>query len=438
MRKILLKAVTTFASALGLTDPRLYQFFQGGTTSSGEAVTANTALQLDAVYSCVKLVAQTIATLPLFLYRRDDTGRGILARDHPLFALLHDRPNSDMTAVSFWECMVSGLLLWGNAYAVIERRADGTAIAMTPLLPDRLTVRREPSGSLIYRYQSVTGPEEYTEDNIFHVKGFSLDGMVGLSPIAVARETLGIAIAAEKSSASFYRNSMRPSVVWTAPGYLHENQRTRAKQIIEEFSGSINVGRTPLIEGGWKLDVLSINPQDAQLLAVRGYSVEQICRIFGVPPVMIGHTQAATAWGSGLEQMGQWFLTYNLRPYLRGIEQEIHRSLLTVMQRQQLYAEFNADALLRTDAAARANMMQTYANNGLRTRNELRELDNMAPMPGGDTLTVHSALIPIDDLGKIATVPREKDISQGLPLPNEPQNQAPPGKPAGKPVPMAT
>jgi HK97 family phage portal protein len=438
MKKLFLKAITTLASGLGLTDPRLYSFAGGGPTYSGETVTGATAMQLDTVYACVRLKAQTQATIPLYLYKRDSNGRGVLAREHPLFALIHDRPNSDMTACSFWQCMVSSLQLWGNAYATIERRGDGTPIALTPLLPDRLTVRREPDGSLLYRYQGLTGPEVYTEDAILHIKGFTVDGLTGLSPIALARETLGIAQSIEKATGSFYRNSMRPSIVWTAPNFIHENQRKRAREIIDEFSGSINAGRVPLIEGGFKLDTLSINPQDAQLLASRQFSVEQICRIFNVPGVLIGHNTGQTAWGGGMEMLGQWFKTYGLGPDLRGVEQECNRSLLPPAMRSKYYFEYDAEALLRTDAMQRAQIMQTYVVNGLRTRNEVRELDNLSPMEGGDVLTVHAALIPVSDVGKIAQVPKEKDIAPGNTTepPTQETNQALPGKPDARPQPQ--
>jgi HK97 family phage portal protein len=431
--KLFMKAVSTLAGNVGLTDPRLYTFLSGGPTFAGESVTPETAMRLDAVFACVRLLSQTISTLPLVFYKRNADGRGVAARDEPMYALLHDRPNSDMTAVTFWQVMITALLLWGNGYAAIERRRDGSVISLNPLLPDRLTVQRQADGSIEYRYNTPNGVETYDEKQIFHIKGFSVDGVVGLSPITQARETLGISLAAEKSAASFYRNSMRPSVVWNAPGYLGENQRKRAKDIIEEFSGSVNAGKTPLIEGGWKLETLTINPQDAQLLSTRAFSIEQICRIYGVPPVMIGHAQGQTAWGSGLEQLGIWFLTYTLSPILRNVEQEVTRSLLDPIERMMFYAEFNADALLRTDSINRASMMQILALNGLRSRDELRALDNLGPVPGGDIMTVAANLLPLDKIGQVAVMPKEKEVSGPPANPPAEPTQSPVTPPHAKP-----
>jgi HK97 family phage portal protein len=348
------------------------------------------------------LIAQTISTLPLQLYQYDKTGRGVVAREHPLYAILHDQPNADMTSVTFWMAMVGSLLLWGNAYAQIERTAAGRVIALTPLLPDRLTPQRQNDGSILYLYRDYGGKLlELTEDQIFHVKGFSLDGLVGLSPISQARESLGIALAAEKTAASLFRNSMRPGYALIAPNYMTKEQRARYEEELKpKLIGSINAGSPALLEGGWTIQNISMNPDDAQLLASRGFSVETVCRWFNVAPPMIGHMEKSTAWGTGLEQMNQWFLTYTLRSRLKAIEQEIRRSLLTAAERLLYYAEFNVDGLLRADSAGRAALMQTYAVNGLRTRNELRALENQGPLEGGDVLTVNMNMIPLTDIGK--------------------------------------
>jgi HK97 family phage portal protein len=403
MRKLWLKAVETIARQIGLNDPRLYRMFSGGTdTYAGENVSINSAMGLDTVWACVMLIAQTISTLPLQLYQYDKTGRGVVAREHPLYAILHDQPNADMTSVTFWMAMVGSLLLWGNAYAQIERTAAGRVIALTPLLPDRLTPQRQNDGSILYLYRDYGGKLlELTEDQIFHVKGFSLDGLVGLSPISQARESLGIALAAEKTAASLFRNSMRPGYALIAPNYMTKEQRARYEEELKpKLIGSINAGSPALLEGGWTIQNISMNPDDAQLLASRGFSVETVCRWFNVAPPMIGHMEKSTAWGTGLEQMNQWFLTYTLRSRLKAIEQEIRRSLLTAAERLLYYAEFNVDGLLRADSAGRAALMQTYAVNGLRTRNELRALENQGPLEGGDVLTVNMNMIHLTDIGK--------------------------------------
>lgn len=400
-RWLKLKAVSTIARSVGLTDPRLYQYFGGGETHAGELVSVDSALRVDTVWACVRLIATTISTLPMQTFQKLPDGRGQPVREGDIYSLLHDQPNADMTATTFWTAIVACLLLWGNAYAKISRRKDGTVIDLVPLLPNRLTVTRETDGSLLYHYAWQNVRADFTEDEIFHVKGFSLDGIVGISPISQARETLGIAMAAEKSAASFFRNSMRPSMVLRAPTYLGETQRERFNDsFMEKFTGSINAGRVPLIEGGWSLDQITMKPEDAELLATRAYSVEQICRWYGVSPVMVGHMDKSTAWGTGLEQMNLWFLTYGLRPWLRGIEQEITRSILTPAQRILYYCEFNVESLLRTDSEKRAAMMRAYVDGGINTPNEMRAKNNEPPLEGGDQLTMAAGRMPLVNLGQ--------------------------------------
>lgn len=397
----------------------------GGPTASGETVTVNTAMQLESVWACVRLKSQTAATLPFQLYRRDADGRGTIARDHPLYSILHDLPNADMTAVNFWEAVFASLDLWGNAYASIDRDSNGRVIALTPLQPDHLTVQRQPDGSLIYRYNWNGQYGEMTEDQVFHVKGFTLNGLVGISPISQHRNVLGIALAAEKVAASLFQNGMRPSAILSSPEYLKEEQRNRfSAEFITKFTGAINAGRTPLLEGGWKFEPLSINPQDAQLLATRQYSVEQICRMFGVPPAMIGHMEKTSSWGTGLEQMNLIFLTYALRPMLKAIEQEVWRSLLTPVERMQYYAEFNVEGLLRADSQGRAVLMKAMVENSLRTPNELRALDNMEPLPGGDDLMIMNNYIPTRIAGLFGRKPSTTSIDPGFVIaPNPPGSQ---------------
>jgi HK97 family phage portal protein len=395
-------AVSTIARNLGLTDTRLISWMGGGPTYSGEVVSPRTSLSIGTVYACARLISQTIATLPCQFYKSDKDGRGTLARDHPLYVLLHDQPNMDMTAVTFWEAVVACILLWGNAYIEIQRIGN-RIVALAPMVPDRLTARKNSDGSITYFYSWMGIVRELQEEQVMHIKGFTLDGMHGLSIVGQARETLGISLAADKSAASFFRNGMKPSMVFSIDKFLPEAQRKRfEEETRDKLVGAINSGGWALLEGGMKADAISIKPEDAQLLATRAFSVEEICRWFGVQPVMIGHMEKSTAWGTGLEQMNLWFLTYTLRPLLKSIEQSIRMSLLNPGEKSVYYAEFNVDALLRADSAGRAALMTALADHGLRTRNELRALDNVAPLDGGDDLTVQSNLIPIQLLGKEA------------------------------------
>jgi HK97 family phage portal protein len=393
------KAVATLARRVGLVDSRLYQFFGAGETDAGEIMSVNGAMQIDVVWACVRRIAETVATLPLHVYELDAKGNAKRADDHPLYPILHDRPNSDMTSVEFFEALVGCYLLWGNSFAAITRGTGGRVIALYPMRPDRVSILPQNDGSLLYRYVYLGTTQTYTEDEILHIKGFSLDGLMGLSPVGQARQNLGTARAAERASSSFFKNGMRPSGYLKAPDYLTAEQREQAKELLMKFKGAAATGGTPLLEGGWEWTTLAIPPEEAQMLQTRTFHVEQICRWFDVPPVLVGHS-GQTTWGSGIEQIMLGWLTLGLRSHLKRIEQAINRRLITAQDRPRLYAEFNVDALLRADSAARATQMATLAQNGLRTRNELRALDNLPPITGGDELTVQSNLLPIEKLGE--------------------------------------
>lgn len=394
-------AIAYVVTGVSLTSLRLGSFLAGGGSYAGKTVTVDTAMQLDTVWACMRLLSEIIATLPLNLYRQQANGKAVLARDHPLFRILHDMPNADMTAMEFWSCMMASLLLWGNAYGQIERRGDGSIIAINPLRPDRMTVRRDQeSGALIYTYAWQQQLLIIDEADIFHVKGFSLDGIMGISPISAARHSLGTAIAAEETAGRMYANGMLSQSYIKSPDWLDDTQVARAQEILKDYSGAINAGKTPLLEGGWSVESIGLNPSDLQLLQARSFNVETICRWFGVQPVMIGRMEKSTAWGSGLEQMNLWFLTYALQPWLVRIEQAVWRCLLSPAEKVTLYSKHNVKALLRADSAGRAQLNTSEAQNGVRTRNEIRADDDLPPLPGGDVLTVQSQMIPLTDVGK--------------------------------------
>lgn len=406
---IFLKSVLVVARALGLRDQRLYQFFGGGPTYSGETVSVDGAMQIDSAWACVKLKSDTIATLPLQVYKKDTKGRGEVYTDHPLYRLLHDQPNADMTSAEFWGAMAAAKFLWGNAYAKIDR-IGGRVVSLYPMQPDRLTARRNPDGSITYRYSAYGRSIELDESDVLHIKGFSLDGLVGLSPVAQARQTLGTALAAEKAAASIFRNGLRPSAVMKVPTYLTDAQRTQAEQMVQRYSGALATGGVPMLEGGWELNQFSMNPDDVELLQTREFHTEQICRWYGVPPPLVGHLSKTSSWPTSLEQLNLLFLTYGLRADLKRIEQAIARCLLTPSERLNVYAEFNVAGLMRGDSAGQAALYSTYAQNGLRTRNELRAMDNEPPMLGGDELTVQSNLLPVTMLGEVARLAKEKPV----------------------------
>ena len=428
-KSVATKAVVTVARGLGMTSPDLIYAMGGQPSAAGKVVTVDAALQLDTVWACVRLISQTIATLPLLVYRQDDAGHNTVASSHPLYRILHDQPNADMTATEFWEAMVSNVLLWGNGYAEISRGVLGRIVALTPMRSDRVMIRRQADGSLLYVYSWMGQVTELQEGDVLHIKGFSLDGRIGLSPIALARQTLGSAIAAEEAAGKMFANGMRPSGYLSSPTILTAQQREKTRELISGFQGSANTGKVPLLEGGWDFKPLSLPPEDGQLLESRSFHVEQLCRWFDVPPIMIGHMEKSTAWGTGMEQMMLWFLTFSLRPHLERIEQAIKRDLIAATE-ADVVAEFKVEGLLRAGSAARAALYASMGQNGIQTRNEIRALENLPRVAGGDDLTVQSNLIPIQDLGVIATMPKDKPVVAGEAVQANPDpGGAPPQQP---------
>lgn len=359
------------------------------------------ALQLSTVWACVRLIAETISTLPLLTYERRGDNRQV-AREHWLYPLLHDSPNADMTAVEFWTAVVSGLLLWGNSYVLKSFNGAGKIVALTPLNPALMAPRRQKNGTILYLYADPSGQKEYTEREIWHLKGFTTDGLTGLSPISIGCRSIGSAIAVESASAATYTNSMRVHGVVSVKEYLKKDQRDQMKEkVMGAVFGNAQTGQLQLLEGGAEFKQLSMNPADAQMLESRSFSVEDLCRWFGVPPSMIGHGTAVSNWGTGREQINLGFLQYVLRPILINIEQGVRKSLLSPAERIRYYAEYSLEGLLRADSAGRAAYYATMVQNGLKTRNEVRALENDPPMDGGNELTVQSNLIPLTLLGKI-------------------------------------
>lgn len=364
-------------------------------SASGKSVTPGGAMEVAAVWSCVRLLSETIATMPLMLYRSDADGTRSLASDHGLYGLLHDAPSYDFTAVEFWEGVALGLCLRGNAYAKKEY-IGSRLVALTPMRSDLMTVDRNQVGERVYRYHDGNGGKTYRESDIFHVRGFGGAGDVGLSVIEFARQSIGQALAADSYAGSLYRNGLRPSAILTVNETLTAEQRQQVREnIVAPFVGSDQAGGVMVLEAGLKLSEFSLSMADAQFVENRGMNVEEICRWFRVPPWMVGHTGKDSNWGTGLEQQLLAFLTFSLRPYLARIEQAISRSLLSPVERLNLKPEFKVEGLLRTDSAARASFYTVMVQNGIMTRNEVRRLENLPPLEGGDVLTVQSQNVPL-------------------------------------------
>jgi HK97 family phage portal protein len=384
-----------------LTNARFWAEFSGMPVNSGELVTPDSALRVSAVWACVRLISETVSTLPLMLYKR--TPERTAAYKNPLFFILHDSPNADMTAVTFWEVMLASMLLWGNAYSLIVR-AGGIVVALEFVHPAGVIVRRQPDGSLIYIWHDYLGKQyETPEGDMLHVPAFTMNGLVGLSPIAYASNVLGNALAADRASGNVFKSGMLMSGTFQTPNTVPEKLRTQFQARLEEYRGSINAGKAPLLEAGITYNSLAINPDDAQLLETRAFSIEEICRWYRVPPFMVGHSEKSTSWGTGIEQQMIGFLTFTLRPWLKRVEQSINRKLLSATERMDFYAEFNFEALLRADSSTRAAFYSTMVQNGIYTRDECRVKENLPPVGGNaDVLTAQVNLAPLDDLGGAA------------------------------------
>lgn len=376
-------------------------------TAAGKSVTAGTSLQLATAWACVRLISETIGTLPIGIYAKDASGARRALTDHPLYALLHDSPNADETAVEFWEGKAAGVALLGNGYAEKRYGSRGQLAAVQSLRSDLVTVTRNTAGAKVYTYNDRGKAEPLPEDKVFHVKGFGLGGDVGLSPVSYARETFGAALATEEAAAKIFANGLQqPLVIDSGQARLEPDQRNQLQELFRKFAGSSNAGKVMVLEQGMKPVPLSFNPEDAQMLETRGFHVEEICRWFRVPPFMVGHTEKVTSWGTGLEQQMIGFLTFTLQPYITRLEQAVEKQLLSAADRARgIYVEFNIEGLLRSDTQARAEYLSKKMQNGALMPNEWRAYDNQPPLPGGDRLFVNSTLVPIDQAGRVKTQP---------------------------------
>ncbi|MFP1006241.1 phage portal protein [Acinetobacter baumannii] len=371
--------------------------FDSYLSSGGAVVSPETALKLSAVWACVKLRAETISTLPLHLY---DSNKKI-AKDHGLYRVLHDSPNADMCASEFWQIQSACLDLWGNAYSYITRRNDRSVISLEPLFPSEMVKKRLKDGGFEYHYTENGKVKIYTDDEILHFKGFTLDGYVGLSAIQFFAQTIGMQFDANNQAQDWFKNGLKVGgFLETGEQTLTGEQRTRMRNHLAEFSKPENSGKYMILEAGMKLasaSAIRINPIDAQLLESRYFGIEEICRAFGVPPQLIGHTNKASSWASSLEQTNQGFLTYSLNPQLVRYEQTISRKLLLPQDKYKYRPKFAVDGLLRANNTARADFYVKMTQNGLYTRNEVRELEDMprAEDPTADQLMVQMQMVPL-------------------------------------------
>jgi len=373
-----------------------------GLSQSGEAISDTSVLTLSTVWRCVSLLAGTVASLPVMVYRRDSQDVPYPDKEHALYKILHDVPNFDQTAFDFWHFITCAIEMRGNGYARISRNGAGQIIALTPLNPAHVSVTRQEDGSLKYNWQENGRNYEGGAADIFHIRGFGGDPLGGLSPLTVGRNVFGTALSADKAAGDMFHNGLRPSGVLTFQNWLNDEQREVAKDALAGKIGTGNGGKPLILEGGTSWQQLTLSPEDAQMLQSRSFSVEEICRLFGVPPHMVGHTEKVTSWGSGLEQQTLAFLQFTLRERLKRIEHAINKQLLSRVERQKgVYVSFNIESLLRADSQGRAGYYQTMTMIGAMTINEVRRLEHLPPVAGGDVARVQMQNVPIDQLDKV-------------------------------------
>ena len=395
-----------------------YSFLMGSSTA-GKNVTERSAMQMTAVYSCVRILAEAVAGLPLHLYRYKENNGKEKAIDHTLYHLLHDEPNPEMSSFVFRETLMTHLLLWGNAYAQIIRNGKGEVIALYPLIPNKMTVNRDENGQLYYEY-SKTADDFYNVSNstvilnprdVLHIPGLGFDGLVGYSPIAMAKNAIGMAIACEEYGAKFFANGAAPSGVLEHPGTIKDPKKVR-EAWQSQFGGSSNAGRVAVLEEGMKYTPISISPEQAQFLETRKFQINEIARIFRIPPHMVGDLEKSSF--SNIEQQSLEFVKYTLDPWVIRWEQSLMRSLLSHEEKKQYFIKFNLEGLLRGDYESRMNGYSIGRQNGWMSANDIRELENLdriSPEDGGDLYLVNGNMLPLKNAGAFAKINEKEEDS---------------------------
>ena len=392
-----------------------YGFFLGSSTS-GKYVTERSAMQMTAVYSCVRILSEAIAGLPLQFFKYTEDGGKEKAVEHPLYFLLHDEPNPEMTSFVFRETLMTHLLLWGNGFAQIIRNGKGEVVALYPLMPDRMKVDRDSSGRLYYEYtvydsDDVAGRKGTSRSgrlvrlqpwDVLHIPGLGFDGLVGYSPIAMAKNAIGMAIACEEYGAKFFANGATPSGVLEYPNVLKDPARVRDSWQAT-FGGSGNANKVAVLEEGMKYTPISISPEQAQFLETRKFQIDEIARIFRIPPHMVGDLEKSSF--NNIENMSREFVTYTLDPWVCRWEQAMVRALLTPDEKKKYFFKFNVDGLLRGDYQSRMNGYATARQNGWMSANDIRELENLDRIPaeqGGDLYLINGNMTKLEDAGIFA------------------------------------
>ena len=359
----------------------------------------------------MRILSEAIASLPLNVYKYTKDGGKEKMLDHPLYRLLHDEPNPEMTSFAFRETLMGHLLLWGNAYAQIIRNARGEVIGLYPLMPGKMTVDRDSAGRLYYLYQKTNedgaqlGKDSQvylSPDKILHIPGLGFDGLVGYSPIAMAKNAIGMAIATEEYGARFFANGAAPGGVLEHPGTIKDPERVK-ESWNAAYQGAGNAHRIAVLEEGMKYTPIGISPEQAQFLETRKFQIDEIARIFRIPPHMLADLEKSSF--SNIEQQSLEFVKYTLDPWVVRWEQSMCRALLSDSEKTQVFIKFNVDGLLRGDYQSRMNGYAVARQNGWMSANDIRALENMDPIPkeeGGDLYLINGAMTKLEDAGIFA------------------------------------
>ena len=381
--------------------------FVFGKADSGVNVDEKSAMQIATVYACVRLLAESVAQLPLHLYRMEGEYGKIKARDHPLYKILYRQPNPEMSSFSFWEAVMTHLLLWGNGYAQIVRDGKNTVLGLYPLIPENVEIDRDDKGHLYYIYHAYTDevPGEsnkdvyFRRDEVLHIPGLGFNGLVGFSPIAMMKNALGSALAVEKYGSAFFKNGAQPSGVLEHPHVLKDPQKIRDNWS-DVYGGPNNAHKVAVLEEGMTYKPISLPPEDSQFLSTREFGVEEICRIFRVPPHMVQDLKRATF--SNIEHQSIDFVVHTLDPWLRRIEKAIVKDVLLEKEQEEFFPQFNVDGLLRGDYKSRMEGYNIGRQGGWMSANDIRRLENLDPIPeeeGGDLYIINGSCVKLRDVG---------------------------------------
>lgn len=378
-----------------------------GRTTSGKTVNERTALQTTAVYACVRILSETIASLPLHVYRYTEGGK-TKDTEHALYTLLHDEPNPDMTSFVFRETLMSHLLIWGNAYSQILRDRSGQVIGLYPLLPDQMSVHRSEKGKLYYVYNRYEednpnfqekGSIVLSQEEVLHIPGLGFDGLIGYSPIALAKNAVGMTLACEEYGASFFGNGANPGGVLEHPGILKDPGKVRDSWNAV-YQGTRNAHKVAVLEEGMSYKQIGIPPEEAQFLETRKFQINEIARLFRIPPHMVGDLEKSSF--SNIEQQSLEFVKYTLDPWVVRFEQAFKKSLLLPEEKKTHFIKFNVDGLLRGDYQSRMNGYAIGRQNGWLSTNDIRKLEELNPIPseeGGDLYLINGNMTKLKDAG---------------------------------------